>query len=746
MSLKRAAATLAFVAAAAARPASAGPVKYLASEATAGAVEQIEPALARTIGDIGTTAGTLVDETSQDLGTRLDQVDGILEKRLLQVNVEANDVVDNGLDKVDGVARRRITQVGAVLDKSISGVNADVADRLQQADQMLTEQLDHVGQIVNGTINQADQVIGARIEQLDEIAGRRLGDVDVVATKQRLGLERTIIRAAWLIGLVVFVIVVLKALWGEYVEASDDIARTPAGTARARAYVTTLAPPLLKHGLVAAIVAVLLATVPQRLPMAAVKDQQALVAYHAGELAKSVDALDWTEVRFHASELEFLDAPNTGRYKVLEAKADVLRDLLGRPTSLATTAGAGAILARVEAVERLAEGRLDPDAATARALVVWKQGETRAQEHQAAALAARALWSSSRGFTLAPMARLLVEAYVHAPDPAEDSSSSAELEPSSGMAAMLALPASPATGSPFEAAETLFHLMERVDSDSSAAFVAMIEAQALVATSPKGATHSSADIAKAKKDRNDQAQRVVTAWETFDSALRTTPILAGNALVLQVFRLNDVFLSHALWYTAQPDTAEWPKELATLQSPSDRKLKLAIAPARVTWARRYAPALRGPVRGLVQVQESQRYEVLEKATLSFERSYGVFRGAPARARRSNAKGSKPTVSWPPAAELNSLAAANDAAALGLYVSAEGTGARGPLALKIAGNLDEVQQKLHAKTSQAIGQLETNGYQKLQGAGVVVNEKLAQERSDLVNKLLSRLSGRTTRLI
>jgi len=733
MLLRRALPGLVLVAAVAtARDSSAGIAKYLGGQLVEGATEKLEPALARTIADVDTrltrqegqlqdVAGGIIGKASSEVGARLSQVDGILEKRVLQVQLGADQIIDNGLDKIDAVARRRIAQASHELGARIAQVDATVQKTLAEADQVLTKGLGNVDKIVTGAIDQADSALAARIDQLDEVAGRRLGNVDVIATKQRLGLERTITRAAWLVALIVFIVVVLKALYNEYLAQEDELQRAKAGTERAWRYVTVLGLPLLRHAAVGAVVAGLLAILPQRLPMGAVKDQQDLVAYHTAELDRSLTALDWTRVRFHASQLEMLDPETPAHYQALQARADLLSALLGRPTSLATLAGANAILARVQAVERLEPGRLDPDALTARAMVLWQRGTTKGDEHQAATLAARALWSAPRGFTLAPMAQLLVRAYLHAPDPAPDGA----LESTSGLAATLVGNDRVPAGSPFEGAAALFQLMEALDATSSAAFVEMVEAQRLV-TAPR-TRHRPEALAAALKARTEAAAKIVAAWTDFDRGLQATPILTDNPLVLGAFRLNDVVLSHALWFTTQPTTVAWPKRLSEMKRPQDQLTKVAIAPARVTWARRYAAILAGPARELVELQEADRFAALEEETLTFERGYGADSG-------ERAAGKTPT------RELRQLSTASAAATMSLYVGP--TAARKPLAIELAGSLEE----LTAKGNAALQRLQTTSAESFKKTAATLNQKLDEAKVNAIQKLRDRLIGRGPRLI
>lgn len=732
----------------------AGILSNAGSELGSGVVEKLEPMLARTIADadsrlttqethVGNIVGGLIGQTSNELGTRLGQVDGILEKRILQVQLGVDQVLDHGLDKIDGVARARIAQLDDSLAARIKQVDAAAARTMNQADGILKSRIADLGQAANAAVDRADQALDARIQQLDEVAGRRLGNVDVIATKQRLGLERTITRVAWLIALIVFIVVLIRALWTEYLKRESTITGAAPGTARAWRYVTVLGKPLLRHAVVGGVVAVLLAVIPPRLPMAAVQDQQALTQQHYADLELAVQKLDWTRARFHASQLEFLEPDNAVHYQALAAKADLLRDVLSRPTALATPAGVKTILDEVQALERLQDGRPDPDAQTVRAMIQWQGGATRADEHQAATLAARALWSTPRGFTLAPMARLLVQAYRHAPVAAVDDDPA--LDSVGGLDAALAIPVAVAAGSPFEGATELFGLMQRLDDDSSDAFLEMVEAQVAVHTPAADAAKRSA----AKAVRNVAADRVVKAWQQFDDALRASPVLGGNALVLSVFRLNDVMLTHALWFTTDPTTDTWPKKLAALNGAGDKAKKLALAPARAVWARRYAALLQGPARELIELQEADRFEAMEADTLTFEAALAALGGAPAPSAdvAANGKGKQgpkrgaTAVAAPATADGRKLAAANAAAALGLYQQTPGAPARTPVALALAGDVKALDQKLEAAAAQA----KTGAG----GAGVKARtaaDAEAEELQESLRALRARLLARGPRLI
>lgn len=705
-----------------------------------GAVAKISPIIGPTLADVDNrlTAheakiGSLVDNavvrTSGQVGVRLTQVDGILEKRLLQVQLGVDEVLDHGLDKIDGIARRQLFTLDGIAEKRIQQVDQALEDRLDQVDQILKRQVADVSSKVTDVVDHADEAIGQRIEQVDEVAGRRLGNVDVIATKQRLNLEHTVVRAAWLLGLVAFVVSALKAMWKEYVKADEALADMPPGRERAMKYTTSLGRPLLQHSLVAAVVAALLATVPEHLPMAARSDQAVLVASHASELERNLLALDFPHVRYHASQLELLDVSQAAHYQALSNKADLLRDLLERPTALATATGVASILERVHALERVA-GRPDPDARTVRAMITWQNAKTRSEEQAAASLASTALWSSPRGFTLAPMAKLIIEAYLHAP--VADFDDRNDLTSAEGMRAVLSAAKEDAPGTAFEGLTTLFRLMQALDTASSAAYVAMVEAQARVAD-PK---LSPVLVAAALKERNAHAQALVKAWEVFDASLRDTPSVRADALVLSVFRINDVPLSHALWFTTDEATREWPTPLLELGA----KAKLALAPARAVWARRYAALLEGPARELILLQEADRFRAFEQDSLAFEQAYAAWRQGPVVGKATPKSKQKPAPAPVATADELQLNAAAAAAKLGLY---EGpAGKRTPLAQAIAGQLVKFQTRTEAKLDDTEERTGT-ALEKFAGQ---TKAQLSERVAKAQQSLRDRLSARGPRLM
>jgi hypothetical protein len=142
----------------------------------------------------------------------------------------------------------------------------------------------------------------------------------------------------------------------------------------------------------------------------------------------------------------------------------------------------------------------------------------------------------------------------------------------------------------------------------------MIEAHAEV-------VRSAGDARKQALDRRTQrAKELVAVWQEFDETLRTNPWVAASNIVFRSFKVNDVQLSHALWFAGNPSTTELPPLL--LQAEDAKRLTLTqrvrMAPVRVAWFDRYAPLLSDPARRLLAYEEAQRFRGLELRTHEFE--------------------------------------------------------------------------------------------------------------------------------
>ncbi|HET6146100.1 MAG TPA: hypothetical protein VFH68_01090 [Polyangia bacterium] len=661
------------------------PIKSAGQDLAAGVRTELEPLLASTIADVDRRAaalttqvvnqaslagGDLIGKANKAAAERLDQTQNIIEKQILNVEVSARGVVGDALGQVDDIARERLKQAGKLVDKTVGQLDKTVSQSLNRVDEILQARTRDLATVVDQTLDHADQVLEQRIQQIDEVAGRRLANIDVIATKQRLGIEETLVRVAVLVGLLVFVVFVVIRLWREYETLSPQLTDR-----RGLAYLTMLSGrlgrPLARQIAAAALLVGVFAVLYQRLPFGGTAEATGLATRHATQLAENLAHLEYTQVRFHASQLEMLLPAQADRYRGIAAKADLLEQVLGRPTLLTTPQGIRTAMDKASEVERLFAPEVDADVLAVKCLISWRVGTSRRDEHEAVSLCARAVRVGRAGFALQPLAIDVLRAFLHAPYLAPGTPLGRDAESLPDLEAALAAAGEPRRGFPFERALALAELVRGLDRASSRAYVRMIEAQADVVrltrtpAQPRSDPGAPRTLDEARATRTKWAKELLAAWKAFDAALQAIPGLNGSPEVLAIFRLNDAVWPRALWFVDQPNGNDLAPAFADL--PSSRAdstaLKILLAPPRVAWARRYAALLAGPARTLVELQEAARYRAYEKAAQSFEKALVALlsgAGDAALARRQAVLG---------------------AARLGLFVDG-GVGGRLPYALEI----------------------------------------------------------------
>jgi len=273
-----------------------------------GAVEALQPALVSTIGTASRAAGTLVADVDMRLTRQVDHAGGVATKLVS----ETKGALDDSLDKVDHILEKRLLQVETTADGLVKNLDGAIDRNLHTADRILKERSAQLGHIMSDSIQQADQALEQRIGQLDEAVALRLGNVDVIATKQRLGLEETALRAGVLLGLLVFVIFVLRTMWSEFASVQSRVA-SKRGLRRTLGYLAGLARPVVLQIGAAGLAVLIIYALYDRLPFGARTQAAELAAMHRREMAASLARFDFSRVRFHASQLEIL-MPEQGAY------------------------------------------------------------------------------------------------------------------------------------------------------------------------------------------------------------------------------------------------------------------------------------------------------------------------------------------------------------------------------------------------------------------------------------------------
>jgi hypothetical protein len=603
------------------------PARALFENVGRNSVEQLKPILAGALAD----ADTRLTKAEDHLGVighgLLDQEKQILSDRIVQLKDVTNEATDHAVARLDVLAKTTLADAKKLGVQLIDHANAGIKGDITQ-----------LGQEIDGAVAKADQALAARVDQLDEVATRQLGNVDVIASKQQIALEQTAVHIAVVVGIVVFIVFALRRLWDIYVAAKSPDAS--ANAKQARDLGGKLAVELAAAGIAVGALFLLY----DRLPFGARKAEAALVATQEQALKEAFQRFDFTKVRFHASQLQYLRPAQAGWYQGQEMKADLLRDILARPTLLATEPGLTQISDRVASARRLLGPTPDPDLLVVEAMVVWERGATRRDEQRAASLCARAirLGQATDGFTLAPLARTYIDTFLEAPyqdkvaGVGRDSETPADLR-------VISNGGGGEGDSPLSATLVVARLMREVDARSSSAYAAMIQAHAALDGLSRG-DGKPAQIAAQRAARKAAATAVVKAWTDFDGALVAMPELANSTAVLAIFRLDDSQYTRAKWFLSRSDgetrvapllssvsaagksgrapaakSGQAPSSCAaTLSDGDEAAMRLVLAPPRVVWARRYHRLFAGPARAAFEQQEANRFEAGERLAQKLE--------------------------------------------------------------------------------------------------------------------------------
>ena len=610
------------------------PFRWVGGQLVGGGVDKLKGTLDATIQNVSKTAEYHEDriegaasrlltnaqgKVDDSLKRVVDNVNHGLEERILQLKTGADDSIDRALSKVDGTLAARLEQIDAIGSHLVEDLGSEVRKSLREADDILRKRSQDLDRMANDLIAHADQVLEGRIAQIDEIAGRRLGNIDVIATKQRIAFEESALRVSVLIGLVSFVVFVVRKLWSEFQKMPEAEWKKVRGGARTILVAKRLAPALREPIAAAVVGTAVLLGLYQWLPMGAQREAQELTRLHQRQLEASVTRLDYARARFHASHLEFLAPEDAAKAGATADKVALMRDLIARPTMLATAEGLASFDARVRAVERAMGPRPDADLLVMRALAKWEVGQTRLEEYEAASLAVRALRLSPRGFALMPLARAYVETFLLAPYMPEDTGVGRDAASMDDFRDALVEAAPDKSDSPFAPMAELAALMRKLERTSTRNYVKMVEAQARMAQAIcKGGSVEA--LTRLRAERSRYAEAVVQAWTTFDQELRASSSL-GGPLVLNVFRLNDAVLTRALWVKERPsDPAPAPRLEDIEHKPETIGLRLRLAPARIAWARRYQSLMNGPAKQIVEFEETERFRTWERWSIEFEQA------------------------------------------------------------------------------------------------------------------------------
>jgi hypothetical protein len=616
------------------------PFRWLGGQFFGGGVDKLKGATDKTLASLDATvtlhearvegiAARLLSDAKGKVDDSVAQLDHGLEARILQIKTGADDSVTRAMGQVDTTLKRNIARLEGTGTRLIANTGAELRRSIDHFDERLRQRSADIERIGHDLLGHADNVLEARISQLDELASRQLGNVDVIATKQRIALEKSAIQVITIAGVIVFVVFALKRMFHAYSELKNTNELKRARGAARTALLARRLGPTLAGPIMAALAGVLvLFALYNWLPLGAAREARELTQLHQRELAASAARFDYAGARFHASHIVYLDPQQAALATARAEKVGLLRDLAYRPTLLVARNSVLAFEQRVNAVASLLGPGPDPDILVMRALIRWQTGATRADEHVAASQAARALRLAPRGFALAPLARSCIATFLDAPHVPESAGLGRDSAPLDELRAALAdTPLDPGP-SPFSSAVELSRMMRDLERTSNAHYVAMIEAHAAALAWSRSHLQRDARLVELLALRTQHAKSISDAWTAFDTQLTNTPQLNGP-LVLDVFHLNDAVLTRARWLLAEPDRLLTPGRLEELPSTAaSLGLRLELAPARVAWARRYDALLAGPLRQVVEFEETERFRTWERWCIEFEQAMVARASAP----------------------------------------------------------------------------------------------------------------------
>ena len=602
-----------------------------------------------TINAFETSGHRLIENADRRAEARIAQVDTVLTKqlgeidRIAQTRIEDLDLrIEQRIAQIDRMAASRLDQVDRILGDNIKRVDATAAARIAQIDSVLQARTADVDAMLKADIREIDERIGIRIEQLDQMTERRLGNLDTIASKSSATLSAALLR---LVAFACIVIFAAAALWRIYVESTTAWPKVGSLFARLRQWWGAVRGRLFwQVGAAAVCVLILFVGFVTTLP---IDGSNALAKAHEVDFLRSMRALDLINAKYHASQLKILDPPNPV-YRAYALKVDLMRDVLTRPALYQTAAGLTETIARIEQVEAQFHPARDPDIETLKALVVFRTHPTRENEHRAAMLCASALDApppartlagllgrstaaaaeNTNEFALRPLTLAYIDNYLSHPLPVE-------MQPDAGDAE------APKHYSPEQLRQILtkhrrneksrrvaqpLHALAQVlaydqlvrdlTSSSVPAYFRMVQQQALLERAPE------ADRAAIVAKRNAEAQTIIGAFQTFDSAIDERRAIGESSAAYAVFALNDAIYTRARAYL-QPNTNAVPPKLDATNYSSD-SVRVQMLPPRTVWAKRYLSGLETTLDRVITYQEAEQFKKQEAAAIQFETAYINF--------------------------------------------------------------------------------------------------------------------------
>jgi len=533
-------------------------------------------------------------------------LDGRMKDRILQVD----DVLKKGIGELDTSLQNRLIQADDAMRKRIDQFDGAMAGRIEQINVVLATSIDRV-----------DDVLGKRLDELDALSEKRIGNLDVVTTKAAYTFEGALNRFVLSACLTILIAVILYSI---YRQAGASL-----GEEKVRSWKTWRAAILktkwtwISQAALALMVVGVFYAIAVMIPGSPRAQAEALAQVHEKAFETSLEMLDLQRAQYYASQLVLL-RPGDNKMRAWAIKAELLRDLLNRPTLLQTEQGIGEHLVRIQQCEQLLGNSVDPDICVAKAIISWLLGSIRQLEFEAANFCAQALADPNRQFALRPIAVNYLENYVHNPIPqdaivkdAGSTSMSSFADLQKCLTDAKQSKSSKSSGSQLAYLADYDALVRDLDEKSTKAYIAMVDAHA--------AYMASKDPQK-KADRKTRAKEVTDAWEAFGKGLRGCPTLIGTTAPLAAFMLNDATLVRAKWYFKNDSDADLVEDVApTLVSAKGNRND--YTPFRVELSKTYDVIVPENARRLLETQEYKRYVDCESDAIEFEKRFIAFKKA-----------------------------------------------------------------------------------------------------------------------
>jgi hypothetical protein len=578
---------------------------------------------------------------------------------------ETNGMLDRQIEHLNSVAKERLDQMDGILKVRITQVDESFKQRIEQVDKVMETR-----------ILQIDSVMEKRILQVDDMMERRIGNLDVVATKASLTFEESVVRILAVGCCLIFLAIAIWLVYGEWMK----IWPSSAGNlfSRMKQVLIQTYPAVSGRIAFAGVALLVLWTASRFLPGGPRSKKAELAESHIAAMEQGLAHLDFKKVAYHASQLHALDSIDA-RISGKRQKAELIRDLLSRPTLLQSEQGVETVLDRLAALDSALGKDKDPDVLAAKGLLLWRIGSNKFIEHLAAECFAKALTTAPEsGFAMQWLASAYLDAYLQRPISkwilsgihVEVEKQIQEVQAETVTALNLDIPHRDLLKLQSALAGFRDRHVKRSGDPSQVTFAGALLENGLVArsyapyveyndnvlalwkqsddalyTMLDTAVRIPSQIEPAKKDEmlrkvKQEAQRVTEVWNTFDNSVRNHLITLTPEISLAPLMLNDSAQARAHFYTLATTFETTPQADGLVPDPSGnvpvQVMRVKMGPVLANYYKDENGAALNNLRNAVNWQETRRYYAFEKRLIDFELDYARYIRATASSKPASA--------------------------------------------------------------------------------------------------------------